>query len=272
MSVVLQFRFDARSDTGRVRTNNEDSGFAGPYLLCVADGVGGAAAGEIASATTTYVVSARALAHPGHEPGRLLALAAREAHAQLVAGVAADPHRTGMATTLTAVLTDGVHSALAQVGDSRAYLLREGELTQLSHDQTLVQEMLDAGRITEAEAAASPYRHVVMHAIDADEVPEPDILMLALQPGDRLLLCSDGVTDVLSAAALQMLLGLDARSTATDRIVRAALDAGSRDNVTVIVADVVDAPGIVANGQVLGAGIDLDNVVDPSAVRPLRSA
>lgn len=73
---MLQFRFDARSDTGRVRTNNEDSGFAGPYLLCVADGVGGAAAGEIASATTTYVVSARALAHPGHEPGRLLGLAA----------------------------------------------------------------------------------------------------------------------------------------------------------------------------------------------------
>lgn len=195
---MIQFRFDARSDTGRVRTNNEDAGFAGPYLLCVADGVGGAAAGEVASATTTYVVSARALAHPGHEPGRLLSAAAREAHAQLAAGVAADPRRVGMATTLTAVLTDGVHTALAQVGDSRAYLLRAGELTQLSHDQTLVQEMVDAGRLTPAEAAASPYRNVVLHAIDGENLPEPELLMLALQPGDRLLLCSDGVSDVLS--------------------------------------------------------------------------
>jgi len=272
VSVVLQFRFDARSDTGRVRTNNEDAGFAGPYLLCVADGVGGAAAGEVASATTAYVVSARALAHPGHEPGRLLSAAAREAHAQLVAGVAADPRRLGMATTLTAVLTDGVHTALAQVGDSRAYLLREGELTQLSHDQTLVQEMVDAGRLTPEEAAASPYRNVVLHAIDGENVPDPELLMLALQPGDRLLLCSDGVSDVLSSAALQMLLGLDSRSRAADRIVRAALDGGSRDNVTAIVADVIDAPGIAANGMVLGAAFDLHNVVDPTAVRPLRSA
>ena len=269
---MLQFRFAAHSDVGRVRENNEDAGFAGPYLLCVADGVGGAVAGEIAAATTTYVVSARALAHPGHEPGRLLAAAAREAHAQIAAGVAADPRRAGMATTLTAVLTDGVHTALAQVGDSRAYLLRGDELTQLSHDQTLVQELVDTGRMTPEQAAGSPYRNVVLHAVDGEHVPEPDLLMLALQPGDRLLLCSDGVSDVLPLDALRSLLGLDARSSAVARIVGAALDGGSRDNVTAIVADVVDAPGIAANGTVLGAATDLHNVVDPTAVRPLRSA
>lgn len=269
---MLQFRFAAHSDVGLVRDNNEDAGFAGPYLLCVADGVGGAAAGEVASATTSYVVSARALAHPGIDPVRLLSAATREAHDQLAAGVAADPRRIGMATTLTAVLTNGVQTALAQVGDSRAYRLRGGMLTQLTHDQTMVQAMVDAGRITPAEAARSPYRHVVLQAVDGEHTPEPDVFHLELAAGDRLLLCSDGLTDVLSPAAIEMLLGLDGRSTAVERLVRAALDAGSRDNVTVIVADVVDAPPVAGNGQVLGAGFDLANVVDPVAVRPLRSA
>lgn len=269
---MLQFRFAALSDTGRVREHNEDSGFASPYLLCVADGVGGAAAGEIASATTTYVVSARALAHPGVEPGRLLRAAAREAHEQLTNGVGADPTRAGMATTLTAVLTDGIHTSLAQVGDSRAYLLRAGVLTQLSRDQTMVQELLDAGQITAEQAATSPYRHVVVQAVDAVHTPEPVVVDLDLHTGDRLLLCSDGLSDVLSPAALQMLLALDARSMAAEWLVRAALDGGSRDNVTAVVADVVDAPAVVGAGQVLGAGLDLTNVVDPVAVRPLRSA
>jgi len=269
---VLQFRFAAMSDTGPVREHNEDSGFAGPYLLCVADGVGGAAAGEIASATTTYVVSARALAHPGVEPVRLLRSAVAESHDQLVAGVAAVPERNGMATTLTAVLTDGVHTALAQVGDSRAYLLRDGVLSQLSHDQTMVQALLDAGRITFQQAAESPYRHVVLQAVDGEHTPEPVVQMVDLRPGDRLLLCSDGLSDVLSPAALQMLLGLGSRSTAAERLVRAAIDSGTRDNVTVVIGDVVDAPAVVGTGIVLGAGIDLAHVVDPTAVRPLRSA
>ncbi|TWG92329.1 protein phosphatase [Nocardioides sp. J9] len=269
---MLQFRFAALSETGPVREHNEDAGFAGPYLLCVADGVGGAAAGEVASATTTYVLSARALAHPGMEPTRLLHLAADESHEQLAAGVAADPARTGMATTLTAVLTDGEHTALAQVGDSRAYLLREGRLTQISHDQTMVQALVDAGRLTPEQAATSPYRHVVLQAIGADHAPEPVVQPLDLRPGDRLLLCSDGLSDVVSPAALQMLGGLESRSMAAERLVLAAVDSGTRDNVTVVVADVVDAPGVVGTGIVLGAGVDLGHVVDPTAVRPLRSA
>lgn len=269
---MLQFRFAAHSDVGLVRDNNEDAGFAGPYLLCVADGVGGAAAGEVASATTSYVVSARALAHPGVDPVRLLTAATHEAHDQLVAGVVADPRRVGMATTLTAVLTNGVETALAQVGDSRAYRLRDGALAQLTHDQTMVQAMVDAGRITLEQAAASPYKHIVLQAVDGEHTPEPDVTLLELVPGDRLLLCSDGLSDVLSPAAIQMLLGLPARSMAVERLVRAALDSGSRDNVTVVVADVVDAPAVAGNGQVFGAVSDLANVVDPVAVRPLRSA
>ena len=269
---MLQFRFDAHSDTGRVRANNEDAGFAGPYLLCVADGVGGAAAGEIASATTSYVVSARSFAHPGMEPARVLRLATRESHEQLADGVARDARRVGMATTLTAVLTDGIHTTLAQVGDSRAYLLRDGALSQLTRDQTMVQDLVDAGRLTPEQAAASPYRNVVTEAIDADHATEPVLTTLDLRPGDRLLLCSDGLSDVLSPAAIAMLLAMDSRTMATERLVRAALDGGSRDNVTAVVADVVDAPAIVPNGMVLGAAMDLGNVVDATAVRGLRSA
>lgn len=269
---MLQFRFAAESDTGRVRENNEDAGFAGPYLLCVADGVGGAAAGEVASATTSYVVSARALAHPGADPWRLLATATEEAHHQLVVGVEADPRRLGMATTLTAILTDGVRTALAHLGDSRAYLLRDGGFTQLSHDHTMVQAMVDAGRITPAEAVASPHRNVVLQAVDALSTPTPDLLWLDLRPGDRLLLCSDGVSDVLHEAALAMTLTVRSPRPATTRLLQAALDAGSRDNVTAIVADVIDGPAVAGNGMILGAALDPANLVDPTAVRPLRSA
>ena len=269
---MLQFRFAAESDTGRVRENNEDAGFAGPYLLCVADGVGGAAAGEVASATTSYVVSARALANPGYDPLRLLAAATEDAHQQLVAGVAADPARLGMATTLTAILTDGVRTAIAHIGDSRAYLLREGGFTQLSHDHTMVQAMVDAGRITPDEAAASPYRSIVLQAVDAETSPAPDLVWLDLRPGDRLLLCSDGLSDVLPDDALAAILAVPSLRLATTNLIQAALDGGSRDNVTAIVADVVDAAPVAANGTVVGAAANPYLLVDPAAVVPLRSA
>lgn len=269
---MLQFRFDALSDTGRVRDHNEDAGFAGPYLLCVADGVGGAAAGEVAAATASYVVSARALAHPGRDPLRVLQTAVTDAHEQLVGGVVADPARASMATTLTAILTDGIRFGLAHLGDSRAYLFRDGGLTQVSHDHTMVQAMVDAGRLTAAEAAASPYRHVVLQALDAQAEPTPDLLWLDLRAGDRLLLCSDGLTDVVPDHQLAAILTDPSRSATSARLVRTALEAGSRDNVTCIVADVVDAAPIVGNGQVIGAGADLTNVVDPVGVRPLRTA
>lgn len=269
---MLQFRYQAHSDTGLVREHNEDAGYVNPYLLCIADGVGGEAAGEIASATAAYVVSARALAHPGYDPLRLLAKAIQEAHHQLVIGVEADPARLGMATTLTAILTDGVRAGLAHVGDSRAYLLREGELTRISHDQTLVQAMVDAGRITAEEAAVSPYRSVVAQALDARNTPDPDLLWLDLRVGDRLLVCSDGLTDYVADRDLVPHLAIPSLQLATTSLVRAAFAGETRDNVTVIVADVVDEPAVASTGGVLGAAADPWNVVDPAAVRPLRSA
>ena len=269
---MLQFRFAAETDTGLVRDNNEDSAFAGPYLLAVADGVGGAAAGEIASATTTYVVSANALAHQGAHPLGLLQLAIEDARAQVRTGVELNPERHGMATTLTAILTDGVRFGLAHVGDSRAYLLRSGGLVPLTSDHTLVQALLASGRITPEEAAASHMNHVVLQAIDAESVPTPDLLWLDLRPGDRLLLCSDGLTDLVPDIDLLRLRSTESRSIAATALVRAALDAGGRDNVTCVVADVVDAEPIVGQGQMVGAAMNMANVVDPAHVRPVRSA
>jgi serine/threonine protein phosphatase PrpC len=269
---MLQFRFAAETDTGLVRDNNEDSAFAGPYLLAVADGVGGAAAGEVASATTTYVVSANALAHQGTHPLGLLQLAIEDARAQVQTGVQADPTRVGMATTLTAILTDGIRFGLAHVGDSRAYLLRDGGLVRLTTDHTLVQALLDTGRITPEEAEASHMSHVVLQAIDAESHPTPDLIWLDLREGDRLLLCSDGLSDLVPDAEILRLLAADSRSIAATGLVQAALDAGGRDNVTCVVGDVVDAEPVVGQGTVVGAARDLANVVDPAHVRPVRSA
>ena len=269
---MLQFRFAAETDAGLVRDNNEDSAFAGPYLLEVADGVGGAAAGEVASATTTYVVSASALAHPGTHPLGLLQLAIEDARAQLRVGVETDPTRLGMATTLTAILTDGVRFGLAHVGDSRAYLLRDGGLVPLTSDHTLVQAMLDTGRITVEEAAASHMSHVVLQAVDAESHPTPDLVWLDLRAGDRLLLCSDGLSDLVTAIDILRLLSAESRSIAATGLVQAALDAGGRDNVTCVVADVVDAEPVVGQGILVGAARDMANVVDPAHVRPVRSA
>jgi PPM family protein phosphatase len=142
---VLRFSGVALSHVGLVRSGNEDSGFLGPTCMLVADGVGGAAAGEVASATTAYVVSATALGAPTTDPVSMLRAAIRLAQEQVALGMQRDPTREGMATTLTAVATDGTRFALAHVGDSRGYLLRDGSLTRVSRDHTWVQRLVDEG-------------------------------------------------------------------------------------------------------------------------------
>lgn len=264
---MLQFRRAADSHVGLVRSNNEDSGFAGPYLLLVADGVGGAAAGEVASSTTTYVACALSMLGVEPDPLALLGIAVDQAGAQLRAGVASDPTRTGMGTTLTAIHTDGVRFALAQVGDSRAYLLRDGTLQQLTTDHTLVQAMVDAGRMTPEEARVSAHRNIVMRALGGQTLPEPDLGWLDLHPGDRLLLCSDGLSDLVDDPAIAALLATPEPKDAVAGLITAALAAGGKDNVTCIVADVVDGPPIDNLGELLGAVRDLDLVLDPAAVR-----
>ncbi len=268
----MRFSATGRTHVGLVRSGNEDSGFVGPTLLLVADGVGGNAAGEVASATTAYVVSASALARVGLRPASVLGMAVGESQRQVRRGVLRDPSLTGMSTTLTALLTDGQRFALAHIGDSRAYLFRDGGLTRLSTDHTWVQEMRDEGRITEAEAQVHPWRNVVMRTINADDPTGADVLPLALRLDDRVLICSDGLTDLVSEDGIEQILSRHHDDDAVDRLLDAALAGGGRDNITCVLGTVVDGPAVVADGLLLGAVRDPANIVDPTAVRHSASA
>ena len=198
---MLRFSGAGVSDVGRRRSHNEDAAYLAPYVAVVADGVGGAAAGEVASATAAYVVAATALARFGAPPGIVVREAVAGALASLQAGVAQDESRQGMATTLTCVATDGSTVALAHVGDSRAYLWRDQSLARITRDHTYVQQLVEDGTISAEDALAHPWRHVVMRSLHSSaEVPPEsvaaDVVLLDLAPGDRLLLCSDGVSDL----------------------------------------------------------------------------
>jgi len=264
---VLRFSYGAASHVGLVRETNEDAGFAGPYLQIVADGVGGAAAGEIASATTTYVVSALAAARPDQVPWELLAEAAAMAHRELRRGIEDDATRTGMATTMIAALIRGDTVTLAHIGDSRAYLWRESTLTRLSTDHTFVQSLVDAGRLTPEEAADHPYRSVVLNSVNADDAPATVVRGLDLRVGDRLLLCSDGLTDFVPDEVVAEGLAEPDPDVSAGVLVDAALAAGGRDNVTCLVADLAEGPQVRGDGRLLGAMADPALVVDPAAIR-----
>jgi protein phosphatase len=267
---MLRFSGTGVTDVGRVREANEDSAFLGPYLALVADGVGGAAAGEVASATVAYVVSAIARLRHDEDPAGVLQDAIEAARESLQTGIDADLQRTGMATTLTALATDGTRIVLGHLGDSRGYLLRDGVLQQVTTDHTYVQQMIAAGQLVPEQARSHPWRNVVMrslHGGPAEVDQAPDIVALDLGPGDRVLLCSDGLTDLVVDERIAELLRLPDPETAATRLVAAALEAGGSDNVTCLVFDVVDGPRVNGDGQLLGAVRDVVNIVDPSAVR-----
>lgn len=266
---MLRFSGAGVSDVGLVRAHNEDAAFLGPYVAVVADGVGGAAAGEVASATTAYVVAATALARFGEDPASVLVRAAGDALESVRAGVTADRERTGMATTLTAVITDGRRVVLGHVGDSRAYLWRGDTLRQVSTDHTYVQQLVDAGQLEASARAGHPWSNIVIRSLTSDQELQLDLTLLDVAPGDRLLLCSDGLTDIVPDADIAEALRLVADPfDAAAELTRLALVAGGKDNVTSLVIDVVDGPLVNGDGAVLGALADpLHNVVDPAAVR-----
>lgn len=231
--------YAAVSDVGRVRKDNQDSGYAGPWLLAVCDGVGGAARGDIASATSVHVL--RQLdERPGDDPLAQVAGSLHAAHDRIAELVDEDPALNGTSTTATLGLFDGRRLALGHIGDSRAYLLRDGELSQLTSDHTFVQSLIDEGRITEDDARTHPHRNLILKALDGIHEADPDLFVVELVPGDRLLFCSDGACGVLEPARIAELLSADTPVGCAERLVRSALDAGSSDNVTCIVADVHD--------------------------------
>jgi serine/threonine protein phosphatase PrpC len=232
-----------RSDVGPVRTNNEDTTFASPRMAAVADGVGGAAAGEVASRAAIDALVAldnRRLERP--LPDALRAAIA-DGNERIGFIAACRPQTAGMSTTLTAVALADDGYVVANVGDSRAYLLRDGALRPLTRDDSLVQRLLDDGAITPEEARRHPQRSLVVAALDGDpQRPPPRIATLAARPGDRLLLCSDGLTDAVDEDAIADALAIEDRGACAQRLVDLALAAGARDNVSVVVADVVARP------------------------------
>lgn len=267
---MLRFSGAGQSDVGRVRAHNEDSGFVGPYVALVADGVGGAAAGEVASASAAYAASATALSRFLEAPEVVIEAAADAARTWVRRGIQQDLQRLGMATTLTMLVCDGSRVALGHVGDSRAYRLRDGALVQLSTDHTYVQGMLDSGRLSRESVSRHPWRHVVLRSLDGDPAdPGIDVLAVDTRPGDRLLLCTDGLSDLVDDGQVAAVLGRGDPRSAAAALTRAALAAGGRDNVTSVVLDVVDGPLAVGDGELLGAVRDVANVVDPTVVRLL---
>lgn len=265
---MLRFSGAGVSDVGRVRPHNEDSGFVGPYVALVADGVGGAAAGEVASATAAYAVSATALSRFLDPPELLLAEAADAAQAAVRLGVQRDLGRLGMATTLTVLVCDGSRVVLGHVGDSRAYRWRDGDLRQISTDHTYVQHLVDAGQITAEAARRHPWRNVVLRSLDGDpEDPGLELTPVRTCPGDRLLLCSDGLTDLVDDGRIAEVLRLADPMSAAAVLTQSALVAGGSDNITCIVLDVVEGPLVVGDGHLLGAVRDAANIVDATTVR-----
>ncbi|MCV2392820.1 Stp1/IreP family PP2C-type Ser/Thr phosphatase [Actinotalea sp. M2MS4P-6] len=241
--MTIALRYAARSDVGLVRSNNQDSAYAGPRLLVVADGMGGHAGGDIASSVA--VAHLAPLDDEAHGPDDALDELNRafgDAHAELLARARENPELSGLGTTVTALLRAGNKLAMAHIGDSRAYLLRDGELTQVTSDHSFVQHLVNTGKITQEEAERHPQRSVLLRVLgDFDMEILPDVSVREARPGDRWLLCSDGLSGVVSRDTMTetLLVERDVDRCA-DQLVQLALRGGAPDNVTVVVGDVLD--------------------------------
>ncbi|MFD7694425.1 Stp1/IreP family PP2C-type Ser/Thr phosphatase [Streptomyces sp. NPDC059805] len=237
----LSLRFAAGSHKGMIREGNEDSGYAGPRLLAIADGMGGAAAGEVASSEAISTIVALDDDVPGSDLLTSLGTAVQRANDQLRSMVEEDPQLEGMGTTLTALLWTGQRLGLVHVGDSRAYLLRDGVLTQITQDHTWVQRLVDEGRITEEEATTHPQRSLLMRALGSGDHVDPDLSIREVRAGDRYLICSDGLSGVVSHQTLEdTLASYQGPQETVQELIQLALRGGGPDNITVIVADVLD--------------------------------
>lgn len=261
----LRLRYAARSDIGLVRQDNEDSGYAGGHMLVVADGMGGHAAGELASATTVAMFAELDREPPGEQVLAALADAVDHAHEELSRVIGGAPDFAGMGTTVTALSWEGDRVALAHVGDSRAYLLRDRQLNQLTKDHTYVQTLVDSGRITPAEAAVHEKRNLLVKALDGVHHVEPDLSMREVKAGDRFLLCSDGLSGVLTDAEIQQLLSAGDPTGAVTALVEKALEAGAPDNVTCVVADLVEdtSTGSVADNSTATTPVVVGAAAEP---------
>jgi len=237
---ALTIRYAVRSDIGLARADNEDAAYAGDRLLAVADGLGGHAAGEVASAAVISALRPLDTQVPSGELLNALGHAVQRAEGTLREMVAANPSLRGMGTTVTALLRSGSRIGLAHIGDTRAYLVRGGEVFQITRDHTVVQSLLDSGSITPDEASSHPQRFLLLQALDGEHDYAPDLQFHDAVAGDRYLLSSDGLHACVSAEAIgAVLVGVADPDEAAEELVKLAMDGGGPDNVTCIVADIV---------------------------------
>jgi PPM family protein phosphatase len=235
----MKLRVGARTDVGRVREGNEDSYMARDPLYAVADGMGGHQGGEVASKVALETLERLTLEASGDTAPSLVD-AVREANRDVLERASTDPGLHGMGTTLTALVSGGDRILLAHVGDSRAYLLRDGDMEQLTEDHTVAEGLVQEGRLTPQEAEIHPQRNILTRALGVDGDIEVDETTHGVRPGDRILLCSDGLTGMVPEQEIQRILTeLEDPQRAAEILVDAANDAGGQDNITAVVLDVL---------------------------------
>jgi PPM family protein phosphatase len=234
----------AASDVGKVRSSNQDSGYAGVNLFFVADGMGGHAGGDIASAITAqHVATADEPVENSQQAEQKLIDYIWQANEKLGASVDQHSELAGMGTTFSGIFINGTSVSIGHIGDSRIYLARDGVVKQITSDHTFVQRLVDTGRISEEEALVHPRRSVLMRVLgDVEQFPEVDLETFETKPGDRWLVCSDGLSGVVPEGLMhRILLSKSTVQEATDLLVGEALEFGAPDNVTVVLVDVLDA-------------------------------
>ena len=233
-------RFEAHSEVGRVRKNNQDAGYASPTMLMVADGMGGAAEGDLASAVAATVAADADQHLMGEEMLSHMEGVVSSANTRLSELVSQDLSLDGMGTTFCGAMFDGNQFALTHVGDSRCYLLRDGKLSQLTHDHSWVQQLIDEGRLTPKQAETHPHRSLIVRVLNGQEGVRPDLELVDAAIGDRIMFCSDGLSGLLSDDRIRQALAEEDLGVAIDDMAAAANRAGGHDNITIVLADVVE--------------------------------
>jgi PPM family protein phosphatase len=258
--MTLQLRYVAHSEIGSIRKNNQDSGFASPHLLAVADGMGGAAAGDLASAVAIDTIRKIEGPTSGDQMLEVLSGAIHQANDKIAELIESDLSLEGMGTTVTGAMFDGDQLGLAHIGDSRAYLYRNGHLQRLTHDHTWVQSLVDDGKISEFEATVHPHRSLLLKVLNGQPTNDPDLMMVPVNVGDRLMFCSDGVCGLIDDEVIGTALRLPDLDQAAERLVVESLHEGGIDNITVIVADVVESGG---SDEVMVLGAASEQPISP---------
>ncbi len=236
----FSMRFHAHSEVGRIRKNNQDSAYASPSMLLVADGMGGAAAGDLASAVATVTAQKLDRLVPADDMLEYIGGVVVKANDRLLELIEEDPTLDGMGTTFCGASFDGHYLALAHIGDSRMYRLRDGELEQLTHDHSWVQTLIDEGRLTPEQAATHPHRSLILKVLNGQTEPDPDYQLLEVAKGDRYLFCSDGLSGLIDDHHIQGLMEIEEIEDAAQELAKAANKAGGHDNITVVLGEVVD--------------------------------